>query len=44
MSTECQSVNDQPPEPTTDDVDIDAEHREAQATGENFQGRRYGGR
>ncbi|WP_324761212.1 hypothetical protein [Haloarcula montana] len=44
MSTEQQSVDEQPPEHTTDDIDIEAEHQAAQATGEVFEGRRRGGR
>ncbi|MFC6974479.1 hypothetical protein ACFQL1_07025 [Halomicroarcula sp. GCM10025709] len=44
MSTEHQAVDEQPPEHTTDDVDIDAEHQEAQATGEVFEGQQRGGR
>jgi hypothetical protein len=42
MSTEHQAVDEQPPEHTTDDVE--AEHQEAQATGEVFEGQQRGGR
>ncbi len=38
MSTEQQSVDEQPQEHTTDDVDIEAGHQEAQATGKVFEG------
>jgi hypothetical protein len=44
MSTEHQAVDEQPPEQITDDADIEAEHQEAQATGEVFEGQQRGGR
>ncbi|WP_310920812.1 hypothetical protein [Haloarcula saliterrae] len=44
MSSDSQPVGERfVPEPT-DNRDIDAEHRHVQESGENFEGRRYGGR
>ncbi|WP_188853783.1 hypothetical protein [Haloarcula argentinensis] len=45
MSTEQQSVDEQPSDTEADDQqDILAQHRQAQERGEVFQGRRRGGR
>jgi len=44
MSSDPASVDERiVPEPT-DERDIEAEYRRAQESGENFEGRRYGGR
>jgi hypothetical protein len=39
-----QTLDERPVGELTDERDIGAEHRRAQESGENFQGRRYGGR